>query len=133
MEENPPPDASQEHSFNYEKWRSIENPLWPVGHNDVFAKFHYDLANQIPPAELFHYTTSAGLLGMLQSQCFFATERSYLNDLREVLWGISVIKETLAKLKSKVSDELLFWLQLILDNKVNDDMRIFVASFSDVD
>lgn len=117
--------------FDYEKWRNIENPLWAFGHDDVLAKFHYDFANQIPPTELFHYTTSSGLIGMLQSQCFFATERSYLNDLRELHWGIEIIEKTLVTLKSKVSDELLFWFRLILDDKINDDMRIFIASFSE--
>ena len=32
---------------------------------------------------IFHYTDSAGLLGILQSQCLFATDYRYLNDLSE--------------------------------------------------
>lgn len=32
---------------------------------------------------IFHYTNSAGLLGILQTKCLFATDYRYLNDLSE--------------------------------------------------
>jgi Protein of unknown function (DUF2971) len=38
---------------------------------------------ETPMPSIFHYTNSAGLLGILQSRCLFATDYRYLNDLSE--------------------------------------------------
>src|SRR5262249_12736264 len=34
-------------------------------------------------SSVFHYTDSAGLLGILSSRCLFATDYRYLNDISE--------------------------------------------------
>ncbi|KQV50324.1 hypothetical protein ASC95_13135 [Pelomonas sp. Root1217] len=43
-----------------------------------------ELYSEQPTGELFHYTTSAGLLGIVQSGSIWATEARYLNDATEL-------------------------------------------------
>jgi hypothetical protein len=45
---------------------------------------------------LFHYTTSSGLIGILQSGCLWATDVRFLNDTSEGQHGREVIEEALA-------------------------------------
>src|SRR6266853_5638707 len=50
-----------------------------------------------PPAgRLYHYTDSAGLIGILKSSLFWATNIYYLNDRSEVKHCADLIKERLA-------------------------------------
>jgi len=47
------------------------------------------------PDTLYHYTTQAGLLGVLEAHCFWATAARYLNDSSEYLYGLKMISERL--------------------------------------
>lgn len=56
-------------------------------------------ANELMPPSLrkasgsvFHYTSAAGLLGIVQSGCLWASEASSLNDLAEVRRGWEVVR-----------------------------------------
>lgn len=55
------------------------------------------------PAGLFHYTTSAGLRGILTSGELRATNFAYLNDALEPLYGRYVALETLRDLRDGAS------------------------------
>lgn len=46
-----------------------------------------------PPGVLYHYTTVAGFLGILESGSFRATDARFLNDSSELEFGIRYIKE----------------------------------------
>ena len=67
------------------------------------------------PDRLFHYTDAAGLVGVLKSKCFWATETSYLNDKREIdvarstVWQVaySLPRNALADKYSPDEKELL--------------------------
>jgi hypothetical protein len=48
------------------------------------------------PTELFHYTSYAGLLGILESGEFWATSIHCLNDSREFAHGRELAKHALA-------------------------------------
>jgi hypothetical protein len=71
---------------------------------------------------VFHYTDSAGLLGILQSQCLFATDYRYLNDLsegtmvRDLL--VSVFEAELKQITPKLVAERL------LNKRVFDDEKL---------
>lgn len=47
------------------------------------------------PPVLYHYTTQAGLLGILQDNCIWATAAHYLNDSSEYRYGLQHIAEGL--------------------------------------
>src|SRR5262245_9112505 len=66
---------------------------------------------------MFHYTDSAGLLGILNSRCLFATDFRYLNDtsegsmVRKLVLPILEVeaREVMTKLSDKNIIEGLFW------------------------
>lgn len=43
--------------------------------------------SQLPPGPIFHFTTAAGLLGILHTKRMWATNTDYLNDTTEVAFG----------------------------------------------
>jgi hypothetical protein len=49
---------------------------------------------QLPPV-LFHYTSQAGVLGILQGDCLWATKAHYLNDSSEFSHGLALISDAL--------------------------------------
>jgi hypothetical protein len=55
-------------------------------------------ASQIPadsPAILYHYTTSAGLLGIIESKSLWASDAEFLNDAQELRFGRERLYEAL--------------------------------------
>jgi hypothetical protein len=55
-------------------------------------------ATESAPRLLYHYTTQAGLLGILESKSIWATHGLYLNDASELKFGIEMFKQRLATL-----------------------------------
>ncbi len=66
-------------------------------------------AMQAQPAggKLFHYTDSNGLLGILSSEVFWATNIEYLNDSSELAYCIALIRDRLERKKIAVSRNAL--------------------------
>lgn len=63
------------------------------------------------PELLFHYTTAAGMRGILDSSQLWATNYRFLNDVSEVAYSVSLfeslIQERLAKVQNDVVSEFL--------------------------
>lgn len=57
-----------------------------------------------PPAIIYHYTNEAGLYGILDSQCLWATHYKGLNDKREVRYTMDLLNKRL-NLYSKRNSE----------------------------
>src|SRR5450759_3987905 len=57
--------------------------------------------------KLFHYTDSNGLLGILRSEVFWATNVQYLNDSSELAYCIALIRDRLERKKIAVSRNAL--------------------------
>lgn len=53
------------------------------------------------PTELFHYTTSQGLLGILGKQHIWASDSRFLNDSQEWLYGAGLFRDELFELLRK--------------------------------
>lgn len=51
------------------------------------------------PDMLWHYTDSAGLIGILASQRLWATQARFLNDAKEIAYGAEVATRALARLR----------------------------------
>src|SRR5215213_3016940 len=62
------------------------------------------------PAKLYHYTTAQGLLGILTSKSFWATDLNFQNDAMELKYASNLINEIL-DVKLNKQDERLeeFW------------------------
>jgi len=75
---------------------------------------------------VFHYTSAAGLLGIVQSQALWASEASSLNDLAEVRRGWDLIKEWLQP--RQAASEAADWLYDFACNPVQAKHEVFVLS-----
>jgi len=53
------------------------------------------LTNSKVPSVLYHYTTSSGLLGILNTKSIWATHARFLNDAQELDYGLTLIREIL--------------------------------------
>lgn len=56
-----------------------------------------------PPEILYHYTSAAGLKGMLDSRVIWASHFEYTNDAEEVNYGIKLAFEHLQRLDTKAN------------------------------
>jgi hypothetical protein len=58
----------------------------------------HDVQPPDPPERLFHYTSSEGLLGILEAADLWATDVRYMNDATEFEHGLGLIRDGLAPL-----------------------------------
>lgn len=91
-------------------------------------------SNELMPPSLreaagpvYHYTSSIGLLGLVESGCMWASEATSLNDLAEVRHGWDVVNAWLAKQPASEAIELLTQLA---DDPLEEKHEVFVLSGS---
>ena len=83
---------------------TVEIGVDPHPHLDEIERLHHDLSDKwasrhsdptVDTRVLYHYTTIEGLLGILNGRSIWLSSAGYLNDLREVEHGRSIINEVL--------------------------------------
>ncbi len=93
-----------------------------------------NLLKKKTPELLFHYTTSVGLLGIIQTGKIWTTKIHYLNDRAELKLAFGYIREEIARQKLGIgksrSDEELDKMSLALDDI--QVINVSVASFTEV-
>lgn len=84
------------------------------------------------PKNLFHYTSQTGLLGMIENKEIWATNISYLNDLKEFKHTIELIREIIANeiKKGTIDTDLLSLFEEVVKTAF-PNQTIFIASFSE--
>jgi hypothetical protein len=89
------------------------------------------LQHDSPPTALYYYTTSNGLLGILDSDALWASKIHYLNDSTEFELALSLATRVLReKLKAKSSDPEK--VRCLLDNiPTIARVNVCVASLSE--
>jgi hypothetical protein len=89
---------------------------------------------KMPPSVLYHYTTQAGLLGILDKREIWATHTQYLNDRQEFRYALAIFREELEALALQNSDiEQVRCIQEMRE-VVQDELsgtNVCVASFSE--
>jgi hypothetical protein len=110
------------------KW---ESPLLSLGAGDPLAEYHLKLSNKNPPPVLYHYTSEAGFLAIMGSQCLHGTERTYLNDESEWTWGYDIFKKILNDNLKKRSSIAYDIISQVLNGKESDGKSLFVVSLSE--
>ena len=99
------------------------------------------ITHSSPPNQLWHYTNADGLLGILETKTVWATDASYLNDRKEILYAKDLIEGILTTLCDHPSFNPEFKItpdeKEILDVEYRDLLNqipvvsdVFVASFS---
>ena len=63
-----------------------------------------DVLSPSPPDALYHYTTQAGLLGIVQEKAIWATHTQYLNDNREYVHALQMVMDEIAAMLKETSD-----------------------------
>lgn len=85
-----------------------------------------------PKRRLFHYTNSAGLVGITKDRKLWATHILHLNDASEYRESISRVREEVERIESASTREGTQRLLLALDGVlIAEDMNVFVTSFSE--
>lgn len=80
---------------------------------------------------LFHYTSQAGLLGILEGNCLWATVAEFLNDKSEYSHGLALIEQSLARRCNQIEDEMERLKMNLLRRALRKLPRVCVASFSE--
>lgn len=68
------------------------------------------------PARLYHYTSPAGLLGIVTSDSLWVSDARYLNDVRELKQAGTVINHVLRKKKRAKLDHMDLYALLSIDS-----------------
>jgi hypothetical protein len=76
---------------------------------------------ETPMPSIFHYTNSAGLLGILQTKCLFATDYRYLNDLSEG----SMIRDLILPIFERENEEII---KVLVENELLRGFNEFYGS-----
>jgi hypothetical protein len=95
-----------------------------------------------PDKPLYHYTTQAGLLGIIKSRQIWATHTQYLNDRREFLHAVDLVREEIQRLldnlylssgsAASVSEEALARMQAAVSVSMSpQNINVCVCSFSE--
>jgi hypothetical protein len=84
------------------------------------------------PSHLFHYTNSAGLIGISESKEIWATNIRFLNDINEVIEATYSAKQILnERLQSSNNEREKSLYKAMLDNIDDVASHIYVCSFSE--
>jgi len=85
-----------------------------------------------PPPVLYHYTSVAGLQGIITSQSFYATVVHYLNDSQEFRHALSHASHFLVRQANSASDShyKAFLLSLAQSLELIEDLNICVFSLT---
>ena len=70
-----------------------------------FAIIQEILENQKPPDVLYHYTGTAGLVGILESSTLRLSHVSYLNDRSEMVYAKELIADVVRQRRESATDE----------------------------
>lgn len=89
----------------------------------------------LPHGPLYHYTTTAGAVGILKTKTLWATHLRYLNDSEEFIHGLRLAKDVLQSRSSQETSRakkiILITAQSVMD--MFEDSHIFTTSFSELD
>ena len=85
-----------------------------------------------PPKELFHYTSQAGLLGIVKEMEIWATHTQYLNDPVEFRHAIDIVVEEILRMKERnnSSDHTEMLNEMEESIQGIETLNVCVASFS---
>src|ERR1035437_1194976 len=91
-----------------------------------------DVLSRDPSSDLYHYTTQAGLLGIIRDKHIWATHTQYLNDAKEYRHAIDVVTDVIDKrLADAAGDRHRILADMAEGVKGIESMNVSVCSFSE--
>jgi len=91
------------------------------------------VTSQIPPEVLYHYTTQAGLLGIIESRTIWATHTRFLNDTSEYQHALDLVLRHIAQIRLKNKSRVPALDAMKEGLSVVEDMFVCVFSLSEVE
>src|SRR6266496_504372 len=88
----------------------------------------------LPERTLYHYTSLAGLIGIIGGKSLWATHIAYLNDAAEIRYAVELLRGEIAKIAMAVSDtqrKCLMQLQDWLRHGFIHNHLLFASSFTE--
>lgn len=87
-----------------------------------------------PPKNLFHYTSTNGLIGIISNKTIWATHTEFLNDKKEIIQAINQTKNAIENIRRKESftSEEKMLLDEMHSRVGSAARRIYVCSFSEL-
>jgi len=93
-----------------------------------------DVLSPIPDKPLYHYTNQKGLLGVIKSRTIWMTHTQYLNDRREFLHAVDLVRTEIKRLQKaeldSSKDQILLRMEQVLDLSP-EGINVCVCSFSE--
>lgn len=112
---------------------ALDPPLAKASSTIAESRKHIQAA---PPELLFHYTSSGGMRGILESSRLWATNYRFLNDASEVAYGMalfeSIVQDRLASSSNDVVSEFL-GRTLLTANAFDGMFDCYIACFCERD
>ncbi|MBL3567474.1 hypothetical protein JMM59_21080, partial [Rhodovulum sulfidophilum] len=114
----------------YYEWRTEKLPHW-FGIGQPYSYFANKIKESVRLDQMFHYTSAEGALAILQSGRMRFTDYAYLNDTREITYGLDVIRSVLeGETHISVSPALADLKAHLDDVDPVSSYNLYTASFS---
>jgi hypothetical protein len=111
-------------------WQTDDLPSW-FGISRPYSYFENKLIKKVSLDQMSHYTSAEGALGILQSGSLRFTDYAYLNDTREVTYGLDIMRSVLNTDAIIAGSQVLTKLKAhIEDGDPFSPYNIYTASFS---
>ena len=117
---------------NYYTWEGDNLPNWFLVPKTFWSEIRrLRLGSSNSPALIYHYTNLEGFVGILQSRTLWLSDYSYLNDKRELMYGVEIIREVIAEmLQASPNIDVAELLQAWDREIIEPSHRVCIASFS---
>lgn len=102
----------KEHRFERKRWQSHDGkdrfswvdltlPIHSMSSKIIKEEVRRSLGADPPfPNTIYHYTNMQGLSGIIDSKEFWLTDHSYMNDSREIEYGLDIVRAAVKDLSS---------------------------------
>lgn len=81
-----------------------------------------------PLKNLYHYTDLNGLIGIIESQCLWATNINFLNDKKELIYAVDLVKDVAKSISNEQNKEIVDLVIEHIEQRAN--RKTFVTCFS---
>lgn len=119
-------------SGKYYSWESSALPNWFHAPQTFWNEVRrHKLIPDTFPNVVYHYTSLEGFMGIINSRAVWMTEFSYLNDRREVSYGLELLLDTVRHiLESERDSDVQGLLSAWCERLAGVPNRVCITSFS---
>src|SRR5260370_18924451 len=104
-----------------------------MNESSAIAKLIKPLTPRQKPTMLYHYTSGAGLIGILQTRSIWATSIRFLNDSSEYNFALSLAGAVVEERRVKARNRFELGIYTVLEQRLTSvaDAEVYVISFTE--